>query len=77
MLELVMPDLIRHPVFSVDSGFRRNDGILDSCCRSKRNISDEDDPDVISIPTRPIISKIMRHASDVWGFAFFKSAMNS
>jgi hemerythrin len=22
----VMPDLIRHPVFSMDSGFRRNDG---------------------------------------------------
>jgi hypothetical protein len=29
MSNLVMPDLIRHPVFSVDSGFRRNDGNLD------------------------------------------------
>jgi hypothetical protein len=29
MSKLVMPDLIRHPVSSVDSGFRRNDGILD------------------------------------------------
>jgi hypothetical protein len=24
--KVVMPDLIRHPVFSMDSGFRRNDG---------------------------------------------------
>jgi len=29
MSKLVMPDLIRHPVFSVDSGFRRNDEMLD------------------------------------------------
>jgi hypothetical protein len=34
MSKLVMPRMIRHPVFSVDSGFLRNDGILDIYRRS-------------------------------------------